>query len=492
MHEIVSQRAENSKTFRLDNGRRQLQVSIGAIHYKNDYATDKDWLDIDLTWEGSRITKAPYELTLDGQKITLKDKKTGEVSILELTSVKPSGMQWQIIPFNDGLSFQHILPSGKIPFKAQFKVTGNWRTRAFDDEGELELESTLTNDVLTEKLSEVRDKETGKVRPSVGQIRIDPTLTVQPSAKDTFMHSEYPTNNYGAETYFQVRSFTTSNLRAILEFAIAWGTDIPAEAALNAATLGLYAYSHSDGEGRTYWAYRLTRTDWIELQATWNIYKTDFNWTTAGGDYTATDGASVAVPAIPNWTNWSVLAQAQYAQTNNINVEFLIKDGTEGADPIKDTNFYSNNYADDTTLRPKLVIEYTMAYTESASVSIGVVAPATRALTFARTSPVIVGILASATRAVTFTRASSVIVGMVATATRIIAATRASSIGVGVVASASRLLAATRTASVIIRVKAMASMLSSIARKLKSFTGRDLSDATARDLNDFTGRDLRP
>ena len=81
--EILALRNENSKTFALDNGKRQLVLSIGAIHYKDNYADkSEEWKDIDLTWVGNRITKAPYELTLDGQKLTLKNNKTGEVSTI--------------------------------------------------------------------------------------------------------------------------------------------------------------------------------------------------------------------------------------------------------------------------------------------------------------------------------------------------------------------------------------------------------------------------
>ena len=186
MIELLNLRQENSKTYDLGGNKRQLVASIGAIHFKDDYASDEQWKDIDLTWVGNKITKAPYELTLDGTKLTLKNKKSSEVTTIELWEVKPPGMKWEIIPENTRVSFRHILPSDKIPFEAKFKLTGKGliTTKAFDDEGELVLDMAVVGDTFTEKLNEVRDKQTGKIRPAKGNIRIDPTWQVGASSDD--------------------------------------------------------------------------------------------------------------------------------------------------------------------------------------------------------------------------------------------------------------------------------------------------------------------
>ena len=89
MIELINHRSECSKTFDLGGNKRGLDCSIGAIHYKDNYADLKEqWKDIDLTWEGNRITKAPFELTIEGNKITFKDKKTSKVSIAEITEIE--------------------------------------------------------------------------------------------------------------------------------------------------------------------------------------------------------------------------------------------------------------------------------------------------------------------------------------------------------------------------------------------------------------------
>lgn len=185
--EMVKLRTETSKTYYLGENERGLEISVGAIHYKNNYADPQEqWKDIDLTWEGNRITKAPYELVLDGNKATLRDKRTDEVSTIELLDIKPAGLEWMIIPEFSSVRFQHILSSDKIPFEARFKVTGSipFLTRAYDDKGELVLETSLIDGILTEKLSKVRDKETRLTRVAVGSIRVDPTWQIGASSDD--------------------------------------------------------------------------------------------------------------------------------------------------------------------------------------------------------------------------------------------------------------------------------------------------------------------
>ncbi|GAH07096.1 unnamed protein product, partial [marine sediment metagenome] len=112
----------------------------------------------------------------------------------------------------------------------------------------------------------------------------------------------------------------------------------------------------------TVWAYKLTRTDWVELEATWNIYKTASNWTAPGGDYVTSSpvGGSIVFPAGFGWMTWNVLAIVQDAYGGSIPAEFLVKFETEGlASGGSQPAFHSKNFTDDTDLQPKLVIDYT-------------------------------------------------------------------------------------------------------------------------------------
>ncbi len=96
-------------------------------------------------------------------------------------------------------------------------------------------------------------------------------LTVQPSAKDTNLREAFSTTNYGSETGIATQGGTDQNIRGILEFDI---SSLPAGAIITFATLYLYYYEYVifNPSGKTIWAYKLSRTDWVEAEATWDEY----------------------------------------------------------------------------------------------------------------------------------------------------------------------------------------------------------------------------
>jgi len=91
--EIISMRTENSKTTEITPGKYSCDSTIGAIHYKDDYSDNNEqWKDIDLTPTIAKdgtisVNKTPYELTIKGLEILVKDKKTGATTSLTLTDV---------------------------------------------------------------------------------------------------------------------------------------------------------------------------------------------------------------------------------------------------------------------------------------------------------------------------------------------------------------------------------------------------------------------
>ena len=291
--EIVERRTENTKTYWLGGSKMQSVISMGAIHYKDNYAdSNEQWKDIDLTWNANYIGKAPYELWLEGNKITVRDKKTGEITTIERLDVKPAGIPSEIVPEHTRVSFRHILPSDKVPFEAQFKVIGNipLTARAFDDEGELELETSLVGDILTEKLSIVKNKNTKQIRPVKGSIRIDPTLNLQVGAStdDAYRRltapywalnaSDIRVGAFGAATYqfgggmrfLNVTipqgttidaAYLTLRARAVTQNGTVVNTRISAEDVDNPAT---FADDAAAFDAR--WANRTTaRVDWDDI-----------------------------------------------------------------------------------------------------------------------------------------------------------------------------------------------------------------------------------
>ena len=213
--ELIEKRQENSKQFSLDSKRRQLRVSIGAIHYKDNYADDKEmWKDIDLTWEDKKIARAPYELAVDDYKLTIRNKKTGKVSTIEIDTIAGKKLATPIWQFSEGLArvsnialdtdleivaefgavrFTRILKSNKAPIEAKFKVAGDFVVRASDADGEIPVESTLVDGILTETLG-LAD------RPIKYPVRIDPTYQVGTGADDGVWYLT-TFNNSADQTY---------------------------------------------------------------------------------------------------------------------------------------------------------------------------------------------------------------------------------------------------------------------------------------------------
>lgn len=187
------------------------------------------------------------------------------------------------------------------------------------------------------------------------------TLIIQPSTIDNWLQSALPTTNYGGDITLSVQEYSGGSPhnygRTIIKFDF---SSLPVDAIISAASLGLYSAYQEGSAGRTYWAYELTQTEWVELESTWNIYKTGSAWAAAGGDFTTTDGASVTVPAVPAWLSWNVLNLVKHFQASHGKIaHFLIKDGTEGVSGTF-TSLKSREYIVNTSLCPKLVITYTV------------------------------------------------------------------------------------------------------------------------------------
>lgn len=395
--EVVELRAENSKTTWLGGKQYSVAISAGAIHYKDNYADkNEQWKDIDLTWQNNQITRAPYTLTVDPDTYSLLmyDKRTGSTVILHLYDIgnKPvakalsgsanikrgvsslfnvaTDMDIEIVADNTKVQFKRILKSDKAPADATFNIsqsgtgiTVTSAARYADNKGMLDAKipviASRSGSILTETID--------KAKITKYPIEIDPTLTIQPSGKDNYLMNYDPANNQGNEINLAVEGSTTATLRSLVEFSIA---GIPAGVTITTATLNLYYYGAGIGTpaGRTYNCYRVLRRDWVELESTWNIYKAASNWTTAGcsndgADYTSVAGATAVIPAIGNWAVWNVLNQVQTAYAGGFTADFRISDSVEGIVPRHMALFFSNDYALDTSLRPKLVVYYAVLST---------------------------------------------------------------------------------------------------------------------------------
>lgn len=100
---------------------------------------------------------------------------------------------------------------------------------------------------------------------------------------DVWLDSSNPTTNNNSLYYSYIGSWNAGqNLRTWVSF-----TTPNIDGEITEAKLYLYKLEHSTSNcnGRTIDLMEVTRNDVVEAQATYNIYKTGSNWTTAGGDF---------------------------------------------------------------------------------------------------------------------------------------------------------------------------------------------------------------
>lgn len=274
-------------------------------------------------------------------------------------------------------------------------------------------------------------------------------------------------------------------LRAIFLFDT---SGLPDTATISGATLTLYGLDKTDGPSNapTINIYASTPASNTALEASdfTDVGSTPFCDTAiAYADFNTGD------PGDPN--NFALNATGLAAISKTGISKFGAREATYdvgGATPSwvsgQHSGFEAHSADKLTVYRPKLVVTYIMAYSESASVIVGIVASATRALAFDRDSSVIVGIVTTASRVLALTRSASTIIGNLVSATKSWNRTITASTIVGVVVSASRAMTYIRTASVIVCIEIAASLMGKFRRKLVDFTGRALSTFTGRDLSD--------
>jgi hypothetical protein len=168
--------------------------------------------------------------------------------------------------------------------------------------------------------------------------------------------------NTGSLEYFTINGLDGNKNRALVNFDFSSLDDL---AVITNASLRLY-YNNNFGTspvGDTVYARRLTTTGWVESQATWNYYSTGNSWTAGGGDYTETNQTSMTVPSSYGWMYFDVTSQAQYAQSYaEILYSLIMKNEVDTVNEY--VAFASSENTSVPSLRPTLVINYTLAGSE--------------------------------------------------------------------------------------------------------------------------------
>lgn len=184
------------------------------------------------------------------------------------------------------------------------------------------------------------------------------------SGIDTYIYAPTATTNFGTDVDLysgELTSGASRFARILIKFDI---TSIPSNALTSSNIFSLWIISNSASNARDHKIFRLLR-DWVESQATWNIWKTSNNWTTAGAGSDGNDAdltnvwATTNIAAAPSAgteIQWS-LSTTEFDKFLNgtyTNYGWLIKADTE----TDDAHEFDSSGSSTATKRPKLQITY--------------------------------------------------------------------------------------------------------------------------------------
>jgi len=171
------------------------------------------------------------------------------------------------------------------------------------------LYNNLTSLNLLFKIDGIPDEENRIVtfwsRDYTTDINLRPQLIIdgeiKQALKDTYIENQYPTSNNGISTTIILRIYhhTTGDFinYGILSF------DLNGISSTINSIFKLYVQNYSFSAGRKIEVYKLNRPDWVEVEATWNNYKTVTLWTTPGGDYTDISNISEISTSVIKYPN---------------------------------------------------------------------------------------------------------------------------------------------------------------------------------------------
>jgi hypothetical protein len=173
------------------------------------------------------------------------------------------------------------------------------------------------------------------------------------ASADTFILEAAATTNYGTADYIGVTPYNTWRRVGLLRFNLPTALPTPYIARLRMKTIATGAAD------RIIAAYRLLRTDWVETEATWYIYKTGSSWGWSGAlndttDFTTVAAAYAGAPGAYLWAEWDVTRQVETALASVSGVVHILLRDT-GASAAID-NFFNTREDGGDVVRPRLVI----------------------------------------------------------------------------------------------------------------------------------------
>lgn len=127
-----------------------------------------------------------------------------------------------------------------------------------------------------------------------------PTITIGANTGDTYsgfvetmLKENAPTVNQSGENYIEVTKYSGGDWTTAIAKATGISS-IPAGSVITAVSLFFYQYLGDKANGTYVVSAKRLLRNWVEAQATWNVYSTGNSWTTGGAFGDATDRDTAA------------------------------------------------------------------------------------------------------------------------------------------------------------------------------------------------------
>jgi hypothetical protein len=169
----------------------------------------------------------------------------------------------------------------------------------------------------------------------------DSTTTI--AISDTELRQSSATTNYGSATTLLVGDSANGNQRSILTFTLPNISGTITNIKLHVVFSSTLTKSMN--------AHLLTRNNWVENQATWNIYSTGNNWTSSGGDYSTLIGNTSSISNTDTIFDFGTSTNSSF----NDRLDILLKLNTESSSGWS----LPFNSVENSTGKPYLEITYT-------------------------------------------------------------------------------------------------------------------------------------
>src|SRR3989344_4778387 len=191
-------------------------------------------------------------------------------------------------------------------------------------------------------------------KPSLTGYTIFESQPNQTDGKDAYIRNQ-SSLNYGTDSVLKVgKTLAGAETRSLLEFNV---SSISASNTIVSAVIQLYV-STLNSANITIKAYRLT-SSWNETSTTWNNRDESQLWWTGGGDYASTAIDTVVITSANQWYNFTITSTVKgWIDGTNSNLGIILIPATGTSDGTI-TEFFSSDYTTDTSLRPKITIDYT-------------------------------------------------------------------------------------------------------------------------------------